>query len=362
MIAPLKRTTAVKCVLHGWQTLGIAILGPAFLLFTLGCGPTKPAGSIERGRVHLVRQDVIESPDWISIQSLAVVADSILVVLDQRSEPFLTAIAVRRPGDRIRFGRSGSGPGELRSPVWLETDGGSPSKLWVFEPNRRRVSGFDLAGGPRPAGTIQLHAERMLDDVKFLAGGNAVGIGLFRDRGVLLIADSTMAERVRYSGEVPYHTSQFPPVVIFDANRGSLAVSRARGRIAVAYMYFPAIDVFDSTGLFVTRWSSPTRSTGSRRSPLAPDIPTFKELGYPTLEATGWFGAFAPAGMRPELLSRYNDIFVQAARTGLVRERMRSLDLEIREMTPAELASTLKAEHARWGAIIKATGFSAQSQ
>ena len=277
MIAPLKRTTAVKCVLHGWQTLGIAILGPAFLLFTLGCGPTKPAGSIERGRVHLVRQDVIESPDWISIQSLAVVADSILVVLDQRSEPFLTAIAVRRPGDRIRFGRSGSGPGELRSPVWLETDGGSPSKLWVFEPNRRRVSGFDLAGGPRPAGTIQLHAERMLDDVKFLAGGNAVGIGLFRDRGVLLIADSTMAERVRYSGEVPYHTSQFPPVVIFDANRGSLAVSRARGRIAVAYMYFPAIDVFDSTGLFVTRWSSPTK-VGFPRRPAADPNPDFSVL------------------------------------------------------------------------------------
>src|SRR3989304_6259340 len=67
MIAPLKRTTAVKCFLHGWQTLGIAILGPAFLLFTLGCGPTKPAGSIERGRVHLVRQDVIETPDGLYI-------------------------------------------------------------------------------------------------------------------------------------------------------------------------------------------------------------------------------------------------------------------------------------------------------
>ncbi len=102
--------------------------------------------------------------------------------------------------------------------------------------------------------------------------------------------------------------------------------------------------------------------SGSRRSPLAPDIPTFKELGYGTLEATGWFGAFAPAGMRAEILSRYNDIFVQATRTSVVRERMRALDLEIREMSPAELASNLKAEHERWGAIIRATGFSAQSQ
>ena len=102
--------------------------------------------------------------------------------------------------------------------------------------------------------------------------------------------------------------------------------------------------------------------SGSRRSPLAPDVPTFKELGYPTLEATGWFGAFAPAGMKTELLSRYNDIFIQATRTPGVREKMRALDLEIREMTPAELASTLRAEYERWGAIIKASGFSAESQ
>ena len=257
-MTPLKRAAIVNWFLREWQDVGIVILGSTSLIFTLGCEPTKPAGNIDRGQVHLIRHDVLESPDWSSIQSLAVVADSILVVLDPRSEPFLTAISVRRPGDRITFGRSGAGPGELRSPVSLETDGGSPSQLWVFEPNRRRVSGFDLAGGPRSVGTIQLHSARMLDDVKFLAGGNAVGIGLFRDLGVLMTADSTMAGRVRYSGDVPYRTSQFSPMIMFDANRGSLAVSRTRGRIAVAYMYFPAIDVFDSTGVFVTRWSSPT--------------------------------------------------------------------------------------------------------
>jgi hypothetical protein len=289
MGSPTGVQLAAKYLLLGWQDFGMAILVSASLIFTLGCEATKPAGRIARGREHLVRQEVIASPDWSSIQALAVVADSILVVLDPRSEPFLTAIAVRRPGDRFRFGRSGGGPGELRSPAWLETDGGSPSQLWVFEPNRRRMSGFNLAGTPRSAGTIQLHSERMLDDVKFVAGGNAVGIGLFRDRGVLLIADSTLADGVRYSGEVPYHTSQFPPVIIFDANRGSLAVSRARGRIAVAYMYFPAIDVFDSTGLFVTRWSSPTK-VGFPRRPAGDPNPDFSvvasDLAFTRVAAT----------------------------------------------------------------------------
>jgi tripartite-type tricarboxylate transporter receptor subunit TctC len=102
--------------------------------------------------------------------------------------------------------------------------------------------------------------------------------------------------------------------------------------------------------------------SGSRRSSGAPDVPTFKELGYPTLEVAGWFGMFAPAGIRPEVVARYNEIVVQATRTPVVRERMRSLDLEIREMAPAEISAMLKFEYDRWGPIVRASGFSADSQ
>ena len=76
----------------------------------------------------------------------------------------------------------------------------------------------------------------------------------------------------------------------------------------------------------------------------------------------GWFGMFAPAGIRPEVVARYNDIIVQATRTPAVRERMRSLDLEIREMAPADISAMLKFEYDRWGPIVKASGFSAESQ
>ncbi len=102
--------------------------------------------------------------------------------------------------------------------------------------------------------------------------------------------------------------------------------------------------------------------SGSKRSSIAPDIPTFKELGFSTLEVEGWFGMFAPAGTRPEVLARYNEIIVQATRTAGVRDKLRGLDLDVREMTPMELAATLKADHARWGAVVKAFGFSAVSE
>ena len=102
--------------------------------------------------------------------------------------------------------------------------------------------------------------------------------------------------------------------------------------------------------------------SGGRRASVAPEIPTFKELGYPTLEVSGWFGIFAPAGIRPDVLARYNEIIIQAVRTQSVRDRMRTFDLEIREMAPAEIAAMLKTEYDRWRPIVKASGFSADSQ
>ncbi len=102
--------------------------------------------------------------------------------------------------------------------------------------------------------------------------------------------------------------------------------------------------------------------SGSRRSSAAPGIATFKELGYPTVEISGWFGLFAPVRTPVEVVNRYNTIVTQALRTAATQERLRALDLETREASPAELAASLKIEHERWGLIVKASGFSADSQ
>ncbi len=102
--------------------------------------------------------------------------------------------------------------------------------------------------------------------------------------------------------------------------------------------------------------------SGSRRSNAAPNVPTFKELGYPTVEVSGWFGLFAPARTPPEIIGRYNSIVLQAERTAATQEKLRALDLETREASPAELTALLKADYERWGPVVKASGFSADSQ
>jgi tripartite-type tricarboxylate transporter receptor subunit TctC len=102
--------------------------------------------------------------------------------------------------------------------------------------------------------------------------------------------------------------------------------------------------------------------TGENRSASLPDVPSFKELGYPSLAFSGWYGVFAPAGTPPDIVERYNDLIVKAIRTPEVRERMRAFELEPREMSAAQFQAFVRADTERWAPIIKAAGFTPKAE
>ena len=97
--------------------------------------------------------------------------------------------------------------------------------------------------------------------------------------------------------------------------------------------------------------------TGENRAASAPEVPSFKELGFAMLSVPGWYGIFAPAGTPAEIVNHYNDVIVKAIGTPEVRERMKNLELEPREMSAAEFQAFVKADTERWAPIIKASGF-----
>lgn len=102
--------------------------------------------------------------------------------------------------------------------------------------------------------------------------------------------------------------------------------------------------------------------TGDDRSASLPDVPSFKELGYPMLAVSGWYGLFAPIGTPSDVINRINDIVTKAMRTADVRERMRTFELEIREMPAAEFQAMMKADTERWGPVIRNSGFTAAAE
>lgn len=99
-------------------------------------------------------------------------------------------------------------------------------------------------------------------------------------------------------------------------------------------------------------------TSGARRSPQYPDVPTFKESGY-DIEGSAWYALFAPAGTPKAIVDRLARAAVDAARQPDLRQRLDPLGLEATGLGPAELAAIMKADDEKWGPVIQASGFKA---
>jgi tripartite-type tricarboxylate transporter receptor subunit TctC len=100
---------------------------------------------------------------------------------------------------------------------------------------------------------------------------------------------------------------------------------------------------------------------GETRLALAPDIPTFGEMGLPALSFSTWFGFFAPKGTPKEIIDRLNAATVQALADALVRSRLANLGVNVyspERQTPEALGALVKADAENWWPLIKEFGIS----
>src|ERR1700730_15187826 len=93
-----------------------------------------------------------------------------------------------------------------------------------------------------------------------------------------------------------------------------------------------------------------------KRSPLAPDLPTMAESGFPGFEAVPWFGLLAPAGTPKDVIDKIYSETAKALATPEVRKRIDELALEPGGNTPAEFAAVIKKETPEWAKVIKDAG------
>ena len=96
--------------------------------------------------------------------------------------------------------------------------------------------------------------------------------------------------------------------------------------------------------------------SGSVRSGLAPEVPTFKELGY-NIEGNGWFALFAPAKTPKDVIDRYARAAIEVIRAPDMKQRLEQMGLEPTGLGPGELGAILKADYDKWGPVIRASGF-----
>ncbi len=97
-------------------------------------------------------------------------------------------------------------------------------------------------------------------------------------------------------------------------------------------------------------------TTGAKRSAFLPDLPTLKESGVKDYEFDTWYGLHAPAKVPKEIVTRLNAEIVKALSKPEMKDQLFKQGLEAQTATPEQFAKFVRAEVAKMGRIIKASG------
>ena len=100
--------------------------------------------------------------------------------------------------------------------------------------------------------------------------------------------------------------------------------------------------------------------TSVARSPSAPGIASFTELGVPEVVATSWFGLAAPKGTPSEAVGVLADALKKAIEDKDVQAKLFTDGAVSRYLKPDEFADYIRRDYDRWGRIVRAAKFEAE--
>jgi tripartite-type tricarboxylate transporter receptor subunit TctC len=96
--------------------------------------------------------------------------------------------------------------------------------------------------------------------------------------------------------------------------------------------------------------------TSLKRTVTFPDLPTVSEAGVPGFEVVSWAGVVAPARTPPAVVAKLNTEINQALAEPALREKLIALGYEVVGGTPAQFASHIRKESAKWADVVRRAG------
>jgi tripartite-type tricarboxylate transporter receptor subunit TctC len=97
-------------------------------------------------------------------------------------------------------------------------------------------------------------------------------------------------------------------------------------------------------------------TTGDKRSPVTPDVPTVAEAGVPGYDATIWLGVMAPKGTPSEITDKLNVEITKVITRADVKKMWGEQGAVPMSMTPAEFDKYLRADIEKWAQVVKVSG------
>jgi tripartite-type tricarboxylate transporter receptor subunit TctC len=99
--------------------------------------------------------------------------------------------------------------------------------------------------------------------------------------------------------------------------------------------------------------------TSSKRAVVAPQLPTMAEAGVPGYEVEAWYGALVPAASPRARVDQLAAAINRALASADLREKLAVQGLDPRGGSPAEFATVIRDDIAKWGRVVKDAGIKA---
>lgn len=96
--------------------------------------------------------------------------------------------------------------------------------------------------------------------------------------------------------------------------------------------------------------------SSDKRLANLPQVPTFAEAGFPSIDVRGWVGLVGPAGVPPAILSRMQSVVAEALDSPAVRARLEAVGSTPAPKKPEAFADFMQREEQRWQKVVREAG------
>ncbi len=172
-----------------------------------------------------------------------------------------------------------------------------------------------------------------------------------RHRGDINYGSSGIGTTVHLSGELFQFMTGVKWVHVPYRGGGPGVIALVAGEVALYFGNVPTVILHARAGKLRA-----LATTGPKRTPAAPEIPTVAEAGVPGYEVTTFYGVSAPAKTPRAIIDRLHGEIVRALNTPELRERLQGLGADPVGNTPEQYTAFMQNEIAKWGKVIKAAG------
>jgi tripartite-type tricarboxylate transporter receptor subunit TctC len=124
-----------------------------------------------------------------------------------------------------------------------------------------------------------------------------------------------------------------------------------RGDVDVAFEFYAAV-----SGLLADKKIVALASTGTQRTAYLPDVPTVIENGIKDYDVTSWNGLSVPAGTPKAVVATLNAAMKEVIPGPDVQSKSAQMGMAMRWSTPEDMTARMKADIAKWGAVIDKAG------